>query len=82
MWRTPKYKLIRDFLNPGKDELYDLSSDPGENTNLIASPDPAVQRAREKLDAKLLAKMREINDSVLKRKPVAPATIEPSGARH
>ncbi|MCC9640989.1 sulfatase-like hydrolase/transferase [Rhodopirellula sp. JC740] len=52
-YRTPQYKLIRDTLNAGRDEFYDLRSDPGESNNLIASQDPAIRKAIEELDAKL-----------------------------
>ena len=64
MYRTPEWKLVRDFLNAGKDELYNLKADPGESKNLIG--DPATNTIRQKLEAKLLAKMRANNDSVLK----------------
>lgn len=64
MYRTPQWKLVRDFLNPGKDELYHLSEDADENRNLIN--DPSTSRIRRQLSVKLLAKMRETNDPVLK----------------
>lgn len=67
MYRTPEWKLIRDFLNPGRDELYNLKSDPAETTNLIDSSDPEVQRIRKELDARILARMRELNDPVLRQ---------------
>ena len=66
MYRTAQWKLIRDFNNPGKDELYHLAKDPGETTNLIDSADPEVRRVKRSLKAKLLAKMQELNDPVLK----------------
>jgi len=65
MYRTPQWKLIRDFLNSGRDELYDLRNDPAESRNLIDSNDEGVQQIRSSLDAKLLAKMDELNDDVL-----------------
>lgn len=55
---------MRDFLRPGMDELYDLKRDPEERRNLIASQDPNVLRMRAQLNRQLLAKMREIGDSV------------------
>lgn len=64
MYRTPEWKLVRDFLNSGKDELYNLKADPGESRNLIG--DPATTKIRQKLEEKMLAKMRANNDSVLK----------------
>ncbi|MEZ5304773.1 MAG: DUF4976 domain-containing protein [Verrucomicrobiales bacterium] len=63
-WRTPCYKLIRDFLNAGRDEFYDLQNDPEEHTNLIGSDDPAIKQAIADLDAKLRAKMKAIGDEV------------------
>jgi uncharacterized sulfatase len=66
MYRTPEWKLIRDFLDRGRDELYDLRKDPEERTNLINSEDPKVHAVVRDLHAKLLAKMRESNDPVLR----------------
>jgi choline-sulfatase len=57
-YRTPEWKLIRDFLNPGKDELYHLAVDPDEHKNLIA--DPSARAIKEKLDAKLQARRRTV----------------------
>lgn len=65
MYRTPKWKLVRDFLNPGRDELYDLVDDPEETKNLISSDTPEVKAAVEELHGKILAKMHEIGDGVL-----------------
>ena len=67
-YRTPEWKLIRDFLREGKDELYDLKSDPEETTNLIASDDLRALSAKRELNAKLLAKMKEIDDRVFEGK--------------
>lgn len=64
-YRTPEWKLVRDFLNPRRDELYDLATDPAETTNLIDSTDPEIQRVIERLGARILAKMRELDDPVL-----------------
>lgn len=38
IYRTPEWKLLRDFRRPGRDELYDLKNDPGETKNLIGDP--------------------------------------------
>lgn len=67
-YRTPKWKLMRDFLNPGRDELYDLQADPAESNNLIESTDPAVQQVKSELNAKLLERMKKLNDPALKSK--------------
>jgi len=65
MYRTPRWKLVRDFLNPERHELYDLESDPQETTNLIDRDTPEIQQVIQDLHAKILARMREIDDPVL-----------------
>jgi uncharacterized sulfatase len=64
-WRTPEWKLMRDFKNPGRAELYDLSADPEERVNLIESTDPEAVRIQHEFDAKIRARMKEIDDPVL-----------------
>jgi len=64
-YRTADWKLIRDFKNPGRDELYHLAADPGENTNLIDSAEPSAKDALQRLDAAIRSKMGEINDPLL-----------------
>lgn len=64
-YRTPEWKLIRDFLNPGRDELYHLKDDPAERNNLIDSADPQVQQVRADLEERIFNQMREIKDPVL-----------------
>ena len=61
-WRTPEWKLVRDFLRSGVDELYNLREDPEEKYNLIGSQDPNIRRIRHQLNRELRDKMREIND--------------------
>lgn len=72
MYRTPQYKLIRDFLNPDRDEFYDLQQDPAESKNLIASSDTKIREAIGTLHEQLLERMLEIEDPVLQQLP-APA---------
>jgi len=62
VYRTADWKLIRDFKNTGRDELYHLSEDSEENTNLIGSSEPAVLAAVKSLDQSILNRMREIGD--------------------
>ena len=69
MYRTPKWKLVRDFLNPERDELYNLEKDPDETSNLIRDPSPEVQEVIRTLHAKIVARMRETNDPALKLVP-------------
>ena len=64
-YRTPQWKLVRDLLNPDRDELYRLADDPAETTNLIESDAPEVMRALEYLDARIIERMSEIGDPVL-----------------
>jgi len=66
MWRTKKWKLVRDFLDPTRDELYDLEHDPEETLNRIDSPAGEVMAAIEELHAKIIAHMRATNDPLLK----------------
>ena len=65
MLRTPRWKLVRDFLNPERDELYDLVSDPAETTNLISHP--KARAAKEKLGRRLAARMRATGDRLAGR---------------
>ncbi|MFG0335071.1 MAG: sulfatase [Maioricimonas sp. JB049] len=65
MYRTPTWKLVRDFLNPERDELYNLEDDPAEAHNLIDDESPRVQQVIAELHAKILQRMREIDDPVL-----------------
>jgi choline-sulfatase len=62
-YRTPEWKLVRDFRNPGKDELYHLTEDPKELHNLIESEDPAVRKVRDELERKLREAMEKIGDT-------------------
>ena len=73
MVRSEGWKLKRDFLNPERDELYDLVNDPAENTNLIASEQASA--VRTSLNAKLLTWMRSINDTAVPKSEVG-AKIE------
>ncbi len=61
-YRTPEWKLVRDFRNAGQDELYHLASDPGELENLIGSTDPAVVAQRRALEESLRNSMKSIGD--------------------
>ena len=69
-FRTPDWKLVRDFLRPGEDALYDLRSDPGERRNLIDSKERFAVEQREALQVRLIESMRRIDDPLLRGKNV------------
>lgn len=63
MYRTPEWKLVRDFVRPGMDELYDLVNDPGETLNRIDNPQLGAIRAS--LNEKILECMTRLDDPLL-----------------
>jgi len=73
MYRTPEWKLIRDFARDEKDELYDLVNDPAESRNLI--DEPAAQTIRKQLDAKLLARMKTLTGARSSREGGRPRSL-------
>ena len=66
MYRTPRWKLKKDFLNPGRDELYNLELDPEERDNIIDSPSAEVRNIHHELNEKILATMQKLDDPALK----------------
>ena len=62
MWRTPRWKYMKDFANPGREELYDLRKDPDEMTNLASSQDKLHTRIRAEFLEKIRAQMKIIDD--------------------
>ena len=67
MIRTAEWKLIRHYKAKGKDELYNLATDPGERNNLYKDPHHVTNR--EKLQIRLDAWMKSINDDPLSVSP-------------
>ena len=65
-YRTTQWKLMQDFLNPGRDELYDLQADPGETKNLADSDRQDAQVAYKHLAHLIRARMIELHDPFLK----------------
>jgi len=65
MIRTTNWKLVRDFLNPERDELFDLKNDPAESRNVIAVKKNAA--VVKELHGMIVARMREVKDPVLDR---------------
>jgi arylsulfatase A-like enzyme len=58
--RTQEWKLVVDFHNRKRDELYDLRSDPGETTNLINDRSAAVVSVKRSLLKELLRRKRQV----------------------
>lgn len=65
MIRTSNWKLVRDFLNPERDELFNLKKDPAETMNVIKNQ-KNTQVLRE-LHEMILQRMEEVNDPVLSK---------------
>ena len=65
-YRTGRWKLTQDFLNPGRDELYDLQGDTGETTNLADSDREDARTARQQLSERIRTRMTELHDPFLK----------------
>ena len=65
-YRTPQWKLVRDFKHEDKDELYNLASDPDEAHDLIQCRDAAIRNIRDSLNEKLMERMAHIDDPALR----------------
>lgn len=68
-YRTARWKLTIDFLNPGRDELYDLAADPAETRNRIDDPDVEAQAARRQLARKIREAMLANHDPAVNQSP-------------
>ncbi len=66
-YRTPQWKLVIDFNDRGRDELYNIGKDPEENINLIRHPGAEVRQNIALLEGKILARMISIGDPLLER---------------
>jgi len=66
-YRTSNWKLIRDFNNPERDELYNISKDPEENINLIHDSRAEIKDVISTLSQKIMDHMTETNDPLLKK---------------
>ena len=64
--RTPEWKFMVDFANPGRMELYDLSEDPSETKNLIPSANHEQDELVRNFMKQITLEMQRINDPVLK----------------
>ncbi len=63
MFRTKEWKLVKDYKNPDRDELYNLTEDPDETNNLYS--DPSIDSVKAFMTTMLVDKMKQINDPVL-----------------
>lgn len=66
-YRTKEWKLVRDFLNPGRDELYHIATDPEEANNLIEVKKEKYRRVKRKLNKMIIFNMRKLNDPLLEK---------------
>jgi uncharacterized sulfatase len=64
-FRTTDWKLIKDFNNPERDELYHISIDPEENINLIHDSRQEVRMVIQHLEKKIRKKMQQLKDPLL-----------------
>ncbi|AGA80692.1 sulfatase-like hydrolase/transferase [Echinicola vietnamensis] len=64
-YRTKKWKLVKDFQDPRRDELYHLETDPDEKNNLIKEKRGEIRNIIKHLTYKILSKMEELNDPLL-----------------
>ncbi|GEA12922.1 sulfatase-like hydrolase/transferase [Alteromonas sp. KUL49] len=65
MYSDGKYKLVKDFLNPERDEMYDLATDPDEQFNIINTTDDHLKGVKASLLEQLLSKMGGSDDPIL-----------------
>lgn len=71
--RTERYKLIEDYM--GREEFYDLRTDPGERANILASEDRDTEEALAEIRAKLQGLLANLPES---QAPLTHSEIEPS----
>jgi len=64
MFSDGKWKLIRDFNNTGRDELYHLVNDSAESNNLISVETKRIRTIRDRLERELLSRMEAIGDNL------------------
>lgn len=68
-YRTTEWKIVLDFSDNRRHELYNLVSDPAEKQNLYQNRDTKVIKQRDLLKNALLAKMKAISDPLIARAP-------------
>ncbi|MGB7342817.1 MAG: sulfatase-like hydrolase/transferase [Pirellulaceae bacterium] len=62
-YRTPKFKLVVDAHNAGRNEFFDLQNDPGETRNLINDQRPEIQAVIKELTELLESTRSEIENA-------------------
>ncbi|WP_448248512.1 sulfatase-like hydrolase/transferase [Thalassotalea agariperforans] len=67
MYSNGQYKLIKDYINKGRDEFYDLTTDPEETTNLITTNNPKLLAIIAKFDDEIFNRMLQTNDPLTKQ---------------
>ncbi len=63
MYRTKEWKLVMDYLNPDRHELFDLKNDPQETINLYENIE--YKDLIDTLEVKLIKQMKKINDPLI-----------------
>ncbi|MAT15930.1 MAG: N-acetylgalactosamine-6-sulfatase [Planctomyces sp.] len=66
-YRTREWKLIRDFRDPSRDELYHLTEDMGETKNLIDEDRAEIKTVILELSRRIEEKMEEVGDDLMIR---------------
>lgn len=64
-YRTKKWKLVKDFKNPERDEIYNIAKDPEENINLIYDSRQTIKNKIDELTSKIREYMNRTDDSLL-----------------
>ena len=75
--RTPEWKFMIDFANPGRVELYNLKDDPSETKNLSQSNNPQHVNVRLNFVKQVKDHMQLINDPLLAELQSSNPTISP-----
>ena len=65
-YRTAEWKLVKDFEDATRDELYHLAKDPDERINLIDQNSSTINEVISELTEEIYKKMEEIGDPLLK----------------
>tara|TARA_R110002072_G_scaffold264748_1_gene423586 strand:+ start:63664 stop:65148 length:1485 start_codon:yes stop_codon:yes gene_type:complete len=64
-YRTAEWKLVKDFQDSSRDELYHLAVDPEEKVNLIDENSSDIKLIIKELTESIYNKMKEVEDPLL-----------------